>query len=192
MAPANRPRITTDYDELLHGIVALLEEGRRSSAHLVNASLATTYWLVGEQLVEYEQGGAERAVSGAELLLKRLARDLASRLGRGFSERNLQQMRQFYLDRPNPDTRSRDSSASPGTIESSQTLSAKSLPAFQSAFPLSWSHYVRLLSVPDPAAKRYYEIEALRGGWSVRQLDGQIATLAYERSRTAPGNSAAM
>ena len=171
--------------------MALLEEGHRSSARSVNAALATTYWLVGEQLVEHERGGAERAVSGAELL-KRLSRVLGSRLGRGFSDRNLQQMRQFYLHWPNPKTRSADSFASSGTIASSQTRSAKALPAFQSAFPLSWSHYVRLLSVAAPAAKRYYETEALRGGWSVRQLDRQIVALAYERSRTAPGNSAVM
>lgn len=190
MAGDKEALIPTHYDQLLHGIVTLLEEGRRSSARSVNAILTTTYWLVGERLVKHEQGGAERAAYGAELL-KRLSRDLGSRLGRGFSERNLEQMRQFYLHWPNPKTVSADSDP-PGTTGNSQTLSAKSLPAFQSAFPLSWSHYVRLLSVPEPAAKRYYETEALRGGWSVRQLDRQIATLAYERSRTVPGNSAAV
>jgi predicted nuclease of restriction endonuclease-like (RecB) superfamily len=48
-------------------------------------------------------------------------------------------------------------------------------------FPLSWSHYVRLLSVRTPEARTFYETEALRGGWSVRQLDRQISTLFYER-----------
>jgi predicted nuclease of restriction endonuclease-like (RecB) superfamily len=52
-------------------------------------------------------------------------------------------------------------------------------------FPLPWSHYVRLLSVADPKAREYYEHEALRDGWSVRQLDRQIATLAYQRSGKA-------
>ena len=49
-------------------------------------------------------------------------------------------------------------------------------------FPLSWSAYVRLLSVADPDARSFYEAEALRGGWSVRQLDRQIATKFYERT----------
>jgi predicted nuclease of restriction endonuclease-like (RecB) superfamily len=49
------------------------------------------------------------------------------------------------------------------------------------AFPLSWSHYVRLLSVKDVQAREFYETEALRGGWSVRQLDRQISTQFYER-----------
>jgi predicted nuclease of restriction endonuclease-like (RecB) superfamily len=49
------------------------------------------------------------------------------------------------------------------------------------AFPLPWSHYVRLLAVKSAEARSFYEIEALRGGWSVRQLDRQIAALFYER-----------
>lgn len=43
---------------------------------------------------------------------------------------------------------------------------------------------MRLLSVPDLNARRYYEEEALRGGWSVRQLDRQISTLSFQRSST--------
>jgi len=158
--------MTRSYGELLSGIVALLEQGRQTAARSVNTVLTTTYWLVGQRLVEQEQGGDERALYGTELL-KRLSRDLQSRLGRGFSERNLEQMRQFYLGWP-----------------ISQTVSAKLNPAAAPAtFPLSWSHYVRLLSVVDGEARRHYESEALRGGWSVRQLDRQISTLAYQRTR---------
>jgi predicted nuclease of restriction endonuclease-like (RecB) superfamily len=64
-----------------------------------------------------------------------------------------------------------------------QTLSAES--GLRPLFPLPWSHYVRLLSVADPEAREYYEREALQGGWSVRQLDRQIASLAYRRTRRA-------
>jgi predicted nuclease of restriction endonuclease-like (RecB) superfamily len=49
-------------------------------------------------------------------------------------------------------------------------------------FPLPWSHYVKLLTVKDENARRFYEDEALRGGWSVRQLDRQIGSLFYERT----------
>jgi hypothetical protein len=90
---------TRGYSELLSGIAALLAEGRRVAARSVNAALTTTYWLVGRRLVEHEQHGEPRAIYGSELL-KRLARDLQSRLGRGFSERNLEQMQQFYLQWP--------------------------------------------------------------------------------------------
>ena len=49
-------------------------------------------------------------------------------------------------------------------------------------FPLSWSHYVRLMSVATARAQAFYEAEAIRGGWSVRQLDRQINTQFYERT----------
>jgi hypothetical protein len=153
-----------DYTELLSGIITVLEQGRQSAARSVNAVLTATYWLVGQRLVEHEQHGAERATYGSELL-KRLSRDLQSRLGRGFSERNLEQMRQFYLEWGTP-----------------QTVSAESASVSPPAFPLSWSHYVRLLSVADREERRHYENQAIRGGWSVRQLDRQISTLAYQRS----------
>jgi DUF1016 N-terminal domain len=164
---ASGAEMTPAYIELLSGIVGLLEEGRPVAARSVNAALTTTYWLVGWRLVEHDQGGEARATYGSELL-KRLSRDLQSRMGRGFSERNLEQMRQFYLQWPIPQTLPAEFGATP-------------------AFPLSWSHYVRLLSVVELDARRHYEAEAIRGGWSVRQLDRQISTLAYQRSRAAAG-----
>jgi hypothetical protein len=142
----------------------------------VNFVLTSTYWLVGRRIVEHEQSGSARAGYGQELL-KRLAKDLTAKLGRGFSERNIEQMRQFYLGWPNPQTPSAESALGP----ISQTLSVKS--DVSPGFPLPWSHYVRLLSVPEPDAREYYEREALLGGWSVRQLDRQIASLASQRTR---------
>jgi predicted nuclease of restriction endonuclease-like (RecB) superfamily len=54
--------------------------------------------------------------------------------------------------------------------------------AMNGVFPLAWSHYVRLMSVTTAQARAFYEIEAILGGWSVRQLDRQISTQFYERS----------
>ena len=88
-------------------------------------------------------------------------------------------MRLFYLGWPNPQT----VSAELTEAGIRQTLSAKS--ESWPKFPLPWSHYVRLLSVADPGAREYYEREALLGGWSARQLDRQIASLAYQRTRSA-------
>lgn len=144
----------------------------------MNFVLTSTYWLVGRRIVEHEQSGSARAGYGQELV-KRLAKDLTAKLGRGFSERNIEQMRQFYLGWPNPQTPSAESALGP----ISQTLSAKL--DLGPGFALPWSHYVRLLSVPDSEARKYYEREALLGGWSVRQLDRQIASLAYQRTRGA-------
>ena len=79
------------------------------------------------------------------------------------------------------------------TPENLQTVSGKSSPPDINAsprFPLPWSHYVRLLSVKDAQAREFYEAEALRGGWSVRQLDRQISTLFYERTALSRNKAA--
>lgn len=180
------------YDELLSGVVELLEQARKTSVRSVNAVMTATYWEVGRRIVEYEQGGKKRAEYGVALL-KRLSVDLAGRFGRGFSERNLEQMRLFYLGWPISQTVSAKSQALPmlhRQDKKSQTLSADSLPLIR-RFPLPWSHYVCLLSVGKPEARAFYEAEALRGGWSVRQLNRQISSLFYERTLLSR-NKAAM
>jgi predicted nuclease of restriction endonuclease-like (RecB) superfamily len=166
------------YGELLSGVVRLIEQARLAAVRSVNVVLTSTYWLVGQRIVEHEQSGSKRAVYG-EALLKLLAQDLTARLGRGFSERNIRQMRLFYLGWPIRQT----VSAKLAKAGIRQTLSAKS--SSWPKFPLPWSHYVRLLSVADAQAREYYERDALLGGWSARQLDRQISSLAYQRTRGA-------
>ncbi len=177
------------YGDLVGGIGALLEDARRASARAVNALMTATYWEIGRRIVEYEQGGRERAEYG-EKLLKRLAGDLTARFGRGFGWRNLFQMRAFYLAYP-PEklqTASAKSGRDLDAVESTatetlQTVSAISLTAHPvNHFPLPWSAYVRLLAVKNEQAREFYEREALRGGWSVRQLDRQIQSQFYERT----------
>jgi hypothetical protein len=84
------------HSGLVNALGRLVADARRTSARTVNAVMTATYWEMGRRIVEFEQGGATRARYGEELL-KRLAVDLTSHHGRGFSERNLEQMRQFYL-----------------------------------------------------------------------------------------------
>jgi predicted nuclease of restriction endonuclease-like (RecB) superfamily len=169
----------------------------------VNSVMTATYWEFGRRIVEFEQGGEKRAGYG-EGLIDRLADDLSRRFGRGFSYPNLSKFRQFYLaysDKLILSTSSRESPAailSTLSIESSRAESSRGQlggTSVQSqqlarAFPLPWSHYVRLLSVKNDAARRFYETEALRGGWSVRQLDRQIATIFYERTALSRNKTA--
>ena len=88
-----------DYDGLLGEVVVLLETARRTAARAVNAVMTATYWEIGRRIVEVEQRGRERAAYGS-LLIERLAADLSKQFGRGFSQRNLEQMRLFYLGWP--------------------------------------------------------------------------------------------
>jgi predicted nuclease of restriction endonuclease-like (RecB) superfamily len=170
-----------NYEALVSELFELLSESRRTAARAVNSVMTRAYWLVGQRIVEHEQQGKRRAGYGEELLAK-LADDLTSRLGRGFSERNLRQMRAFYLAWPIRQTLSAElgsDSVDAGSRKIWQTASAKSELA---ALPLPWSHYVRLLSVENATARAFYETEALRGGWTVRQLERQIDTQFYERT----------
>ncbi len=197
------------YDGLFQNVVRLLEEARGSTARAVNSIITATYWEIGRRVVVHEQRGKARAGYG-EALMERLARDLTARFGRGFSRRNVFQMREFYLAWPIVQTvsaqfndgsnRSASVNGKPGRRSDSpakpklQTVSAKFNLAKASTefaplqinprprFLLPWSHYVALLSVKEGQARRFYEEEALRGGWSVRQLDRQISTLFYERT----------
>ena len=139
--------------------------------------MTATYWEIGRRIVEHEQQGSERAQYG-ERLLDELAKDLRERLGRGFARTNLSQMRLFFLTHREIIQTPSELFDLSGKI---QAVSEQSLVG--QLFPLSWSHYVRLLSVKTDQARQFYEEEALRGGWSVRQLDRQIATLFYERAK---------
>jgi predicted nuclease of restriction endonuclease-like (RecB) superfamily len=171
----NARDLRDEYGEVLEAMVSLLEAARRLSARAVNSVMTATYWEIGRRIVELEQCGQGRAEYG-EQVVKQLAVDLTNRFGRGFSWRNLYQMRSFFEVYP----------------DILQTLSAKSkdctteivevLPTLSARFPLPWSHYVKLLSIVDDSARRFYEQEALRGGWSVRQLKRQIDSQFYQRT----------
>lgn len=175
------------YDSVLGDISAVIDSARRSAARSVNSIMTAAYWLIGRRIVEEEQRGEARAGYGEELI-KRLAADLSRRYGRGFSIRNVWQMRAFYLSWPILQRVSAESK----DRRIPQTLSAESLLSNVAAsFPLPWSAYVRLLAVKNEQARRFYEAEALRGGWSVRQLDRQINSQFYERTALSR-NKAAM
>ena len=173
-----KPKLPTAYGDVHTGIVELLESARRAAARSVNALMTASYWEVGRRIVEFEQGGKGRAEYGQQLL-KRLSADLTARFGRGFGVINLQQMRNFYLFWPQEQIYQTPS----GQLANLATLATR--------FPLPWSAYVRLLSVKSEAARAFYETEALRCGWSVRQLDRQIGSQFYERVALSK-NKAAM
>ena len=179
------------YQSVFGDVSKIIDTARESAVRSVNAAMTAAYWLVGRRIVEFEQSGEERAEYGAALL-ERLAQDLTPRFGRGFSRQNIQHMRQFYLSYP-PDKIRQTLSGKlgrPPQLTIRQTPSGESGPDpidvpladLPAAFPLPWSSYVRLLSVRNELAREFYETEALRGGWSVRQLNRQIGSQFYERT----------
>src|SRR3989344_296355 len=111
---------TQNYSPLITDLASLVEQGRKTAVRYVNTALVATYWVMGRRIVEYEQKGKERAEYG-ETLLERISNDLSPKFGKGFSLRNLRNMRSFYLLFPIRQTVSAESSK----LENKQTLSTE-------------------------------------------------------------------
>jgi len=172
-------------------VVHIIEAARGHVAHSVNTAMVLTYWLIGREIVKVEQHGARRAAYG-ERIVEGLARRLAPRFRKGFSVPNLRNMRQFFLSYPHgsrlpaelggPGKRS----ALPSVLRPSRKRSAlpsELVSGVDRLFPssLGWTHYALLMRVSNPTARAFYEIEAVREGWSSRELERQIASLLFER-----------
>jgi predicted nuclease of restriction endonuclease-like (RecB) superfamily len=187
------PALPAGYADVRSGIVELLHAARQAAARSVNAWMTASYWEIGRRIVQAEQKGKRRAGYG-EQLIERLSLDLTQQFGRGFSPDNLENMRRFFLTYSTAvisATLSRISDTALGD-KISETASGKLTPAqLTQFFTLPWSAYVRLLSIKEDHARQFYEAEALRGGWSVRQLDRQIGSQFYERTALSK-NKAAM
>ena len=166
------------------------EETRRSAARAVDRSLVVRNWLFGWYIVEYEGGGSARRELYGKELINRLSNRLRANGIKGCSPTSLRKCREFYQVSAKIQ---QTVSVGSGTLSKiQQTLSVESLsPSLISAAPnltriaeqfsLGWSHYVTLLSVTDPEARRFYEIEAADNGWSVRELKRQLNSSLYER-----------
>ena len=198
-AMAKAYELDISYQAVFGDVSKIIDAARDSAARSVNSAMTAAYWLIGHRIVEFEQSGEKRAEYGIALL-ERLAEDLTGRFGRGFSRQNIQNMRLFYLSYPPGRIRQTPSGKLPVTHRQliRQTPSGTSEAAsaevgfddLLAAFPLPWSAYVRLLSVRNGSAREFYESEALRGGWSVRQLDRQISSLFYERTALSKNRAA--
>ncbi len=140
-------------NELLEALRTLIQQGRQQALRAVDMVQVQTCWEVGRHIVEFEQAGEARATYGKKLL-PRLADILSREFGKGFDDRNLRNMRAFYLTFP--------------IWNAVRT-------------ELSWTHYRNLLRVSNPQARQWYMNEATTQNWSSRALDRQIDTLYYER-----------
>jgi predicted nuclease of restriction endonuclease-like (RecB) superfamily len=176
----NRNLITRNYNNLIDRIGEILTKARSKVVREINKAQVLAYWEIGREIVEFEQKGKARAGYGEELI-KKLSIDLSAKFGKGFSERNLRNMRAFYLNFTIQQTPSAKSLKGP----KSKTSSCKSIiyhtPSIKFEPMLSWSHYCELLKVEETLARSFYEQEAIHNNWSVRELKRQINSMLFER-----------
>lgn len=162
-------------------IVNLLQSAKSKIVRSVNQTMVITYFQIGKMIVEEEQDGKKRAGYGKEIL-KELSFVLKKEFGKGFSVTNLKQMKTFYLLYQKGQTVSDQSKK-----KKSQTVSAESISETLSRksknkdFTLSWSHYLKLMRIDDENERKFYEIEAAKNNWSVRELQRQFDSALYIR-----------
>jgi len=184
-----RPPTTGDAasvaaETLFQRVAEIIDGARGRLARAVNSAMVEAYWETGREIVEIEQAGEPRADYGAQLI-ERLSRHMTERFGTGFSIRNLERMRQFYLafaDRTEV-IDPRNVAIDNDVQQIPPALRAELAPPVdrELSFALSWTHYRLLISIADPSTRSFYEAEAVREGWSCRELERQIASHLYER-----------
>ena len=169
----NKPSNTKFFTQ----IVDLLQSARSKVVQTVNQTMVLTYFEIGRKIVEEEQGGKERADYGKQLL-KGLSEVLTKEFGKGFSVQNLERMRSFYLTYQKSSTLSR---ISENAISSTMLSESQKQQTASVRFKLSWSHYLKLMRIDDENERKFYEIEAFKNNWSVRELQRQFDSALYTR-----------
>lgn len=140
------------FSQLVADVRGIIQASQGQVVTTINVEMVATYWRIGERIVQEEQGGAQRAAYGTQLLT-RLGRALSVEFGRGFAEVSLQNMRRFYLAYPISSALRRE---------------------------LAWTHY-RILMRLDEDRRNFYERAAATHRWSSRELERQINSMLAER-----------
>ena len=155
------PELVTLADK----IVQVIEEGKQALAVSINEIIKTTYWRIGQYIVEFEQQGNAKAKYGTSLL-SNLAKLLRARVGRGYSHPNLNNMRKFYLMYPNFQISDKSSPIFQTSEKSDSTFKTVS-------DKLTWSHICELVTIDDQLEREFYEKECISEGWTVNELHRQ-------------------
>lgn len=188
-----------NFAALVKGIRRVHEESAAMANRVVNTSVTLRNWIIGAYIVEYEMHGADRAKYG-EKLLDRLAERLTENKVPSCERRRIYVYRQFFQSYPQiaeslsphflgasrivrPVTALSGNRLKTGGVEIVRSLTAQlAMPPEKLLNSLSYTHFEQLLGFDDPLKRAFYEIECIRGNWSVRALKRQIATLYFERS----------
>ena len=141
-----------EINNIFNAIEQLVINSRNKVYSTVNTEMLNLYWNIGKAIMEIQQGD-ERANYG-DAVIEKLSEKLTAEFGKGFSKRNLERMRKFYIYFPI------------ATTVSSQ---------------LSWSHYLEIIKIEEKSKRSFYIKETINARWSVRELQRQIGSLLYER-----------
>jgi Uncharacterized conserved protein len=193
-SPAIPPE--TDAQAIMGRMVAILEQAKSNVARSINSNMVIAHWLIGRELVSL-QDGKSRADYG-KMMLEAISNGLVEKYGRGYSVTNLRYFRQFYtvyadrlpeIHHFGGDDLAALPSGSDGQIhhlasdESGAGADGLPLSPQPRGFSptLSWTHYRSLARVKDPAERLFYEVEAAKSSWSIKELERNIDTRLFLR-----------
>jgi len=146
-------KLQNNYTELLTQIKTTLKKGQTSLVKAGRRQLVLTYWSIGQHIVEFEQKGQKKSIYGSKLL-NRLSKDLSHQLGGGFNRSNLIYMRLCYLRYPDIELLSHQ---------------------------LTWGHYIELLKIDHDLERSFYEQQAIKEKWNIRELKRQKSSALFLR-----------
>ena len=193
------PVVTSDFESLVTTIVQINHRAQDFATKAVNIGLTLRNWLIGHRIVEFEQNGKDRATYG-ERLLPELAQRLVKAGLKRVDVRELRRFRLLYTVYPQiretltPELLAQSGIAplmmflqSDSSIRESATPESQIVESLTPHSPslilrLSFTHLAEIIPLTDETQRRFYEIECIRGNWSVRELRRQITSLYYQRS----------
>lgn len=178
-----------DFNQLIEVCEQAHKHLQSTAVSAVNQSLTIRNWLFGYYIVEYEQSGEDRAKYGDQLL-SLIAEGLKSKGLKGLSKRNLHYFCQFYLTYPNAGQLVTNMNLPKQIVQSlpaqsekvKETAKESEVDAKLLISRLSFTHIVELMGEKDPKKRLFYEVQAIKGNWSVRELKRQMESLLYERT----------
>jgi len=188
-----------DFNSLIHSIRQTHNNLQAAAVKAVNKTLTIRNWVIGFYIAEFEQKGKDRAKYG-----ERLLDELALKIDiKGLSARNLKLFRQFYFSYPQImqpiiaqlrqmeftlphfEKLQLEKSRNPSKIVQSAIAQSQNttiiIPPEKIINNLFYTHLVQLLPINDPQKRSFYELESIKGVWSVSELKRQINSLLYER-----------
>mgnify|MGYP003967425489 CR=1 FL=1 len=164
-----------EFDDL----VGLFEQTQTAmqtqAARSVDIALVVRNWLFGWYIVEFENGGAERAELYGKKLIKQLADTLTTTLGKGFSKRSLEQYRRFYVTYSEIAQAVLAQSSEPDEIQPTVPVAPSEI---SQSLP---DQSFQMIENSDILQAMTAKLEAAEKGWGYRELERQINSGLYER-----------
>lgn len=185
-----------NFDQLIDNVYQTHCVLQENTLKVINQNLTIRNWLVGFYIVEYEQSGEDRAKYG-EKLIEEISKNLKARGLKGFSPIALRICRTFYKTYPQiqqtVSVKLQTSELTESNLFNDNNLTIQQTASVELekdmelspellVSKLSYSHFIELIRIEDTLERLFYEVEAIKNNWSVRELERAIGTSLFVRT----------